>query len=379
MKKYFLADEKGTIFLSTMISTLLMVMVCGSLYRLSTYDMHYISQLKKSLQAQQLAEAGLAEALSTLAYDWDSRSTAAAFPATSLSPGSYDVTITESSGRVLVSSEGTVDDTTRTATAEVTGPPPSAMDYSLAGDSVSFTLTGGSSVNATGGAYSNTTTNLNAQAGSSSITISGASNAGDSTTTSGSGTVSVGGINNNSALSDFPTVDFAYYQDIAQNGGGYYYNGNITYSSANSMPSPGGGVIFINGNVTITRSQNTTAAIFATGTITVSGGTLTANPSNDNYPALITQNGSIVVSGTGNSDPSCLAITGLVYSGNNFTITGNHHTVTVTNGSIIARGALTGDYQGSAQNDVSVTYSELTIDGFTSSSDQEFEILSYNR
>ena len=374
------AGDRGTVFLSTMVSTLLMVMVAGYIYRLASYDLHYVSQLKKSAQAQQLADAGLAKALSTLASDFTAKDDPASFPVTDLENGNYDVTITQSSGRVLVSSVGVIGDTQRTATAEVSGPPPSAMDYSLAGNSIAFTLVGQSSVTATGDIYSNTTISLNAQAGSSSVNLTnpGDADAGGTITTSGSGTISMGQSNPGSSLATFPTVNFSYYQDIAQNQNGYYYNGNKNYNSTNSMPSPSGGVIFINGDLTISKTQTTTAAIVVTGNVNLTGGTLSVDPQNNAYPALITQNGSITLSGTGNSDPSVLTAVGLVYSGNNFTISGNHHTINVT-GSILAKGSLTGNYSGWAHNVLGVTYSSANLTAFTTPSSADFEVVSYNR
>ena len=143
------------------------------------------------------------------------------------------------------------------------------------------------------------------------------------------------------------------------------------------MPSPAGGVIFVNGNLTISASQTTSATIIATGSISITGGTTTINHPT-NYPALVTQNQPITISGTGNSNPAGLVTTGLVYSGNDFSITGNHHTITVTNGAIIARGSLTGNSSGFSHNKIEVTYQKPVLAGLVNLGTLTMSINSYN-
>ena len=70
MKNNPLANEKGTIFLTTMISMFMMVLMGGYIFQVTTQDTHLIAEMKYSQQAQLIAEAGLARALSTRFTNW---------------------------------------------------------------------------------------------------------------------------------------------------------------------------------------------------------------------------------------------------------------------------------------------------------------------
>lgn len=349
-----------------MLSMVLMTIIGGYAFDLTSQGMYFVNRLKKSAQTQFLAEAGLAAAFSVLNSDFSSVTDSTKFPLTTLSMGSYDATVTTTSGRTLVSCVGTVDGITRTVSAEVKGPAPSALDYAMAGNTVSFSLAGQSSVTISGKVYSDTATVLDAASGSSSITIgsSGAVDSGGTITASGSGAVTTGTQTSGASLAGYPVFDFSYYQNIAQNQSGLYVSGDVTYNTTNAMPSPSGRVIFVNGNVTVSSAQSSSAALVATGSITITSGTTTLSPPS-NYPAMMTQSLPITISGTGDSSPSGLVANGVVYSGNNFTVTGNHHTVTV-NGAIVARGSLTGNSSGFSQNTITVNYVSANLAGLTS-------------
>ncbi|OIO39657.1 MAG: hypothetical protein AUJ72_00275 [Candidatus Omnitrophica bacterium CG1_02_46_14] len=350
MKINLFRSETGTIFLATMVSMMIMILIGGFIFQLTSQDTRLVIQMKRSLQAQQLAEAGLARALSTLAASWSGGCTTSNV---ALGAGTYSTSRTLSGGRYLVSSTGTVEGVSRTTTAEVTEPVTSAFNYALAaGSELEFEIVGQSFIVTGGDIYGGEEVELEAKASSSTITV-GKIDSGGEIEVSGSGTITTGTQTENAPQVTFPTVDFSYYQTIAQSTG-TYYSGNKTFSTINSIPSPAGRVVFVNGNVTISASQSTTATIIATGSITISGGTTTISPPSS-QPAMLTQTGTIAISGTGASNPAGLSVTGLIYSGNNFTISGNHHTVTV-NGLIVAQGELEGDYSGSAHNDLTVNY-----------------------
>ena len=107
MIKNLFANEKGTIFLTTMISMLIMILIGGYIFQVTTQDTHLIAEMKKSQQGQLIAEAGLARALSTLYTNWHASAIASNI---SLGAGSYSTSLTSSSGRYLVSSTGSVGD-----------------------------------------------------------------------------------------------------------------------------------------------------------------------------------------------------------------------------------------------------------------------------
>ncbi|MBI2095022.1 MAG: hypothetical protein HYT89_02515 [Candidatus Omnitrophica bacterium] len=374
--------KQGTIFLSAMISALLMAIVGGSIYRLSSQDMHYVAQLKKSLQAQQLAEAGLSEALNTLKDDWNQKDSAGAFPETDLGAGSYDADIVQSSGRVLISSVGAVDGTTRTATAEVSGPSSSSvLDYAIAagGNAVIDSGTGQSPGSIVGDIYSGGNAVLDGPSSGGVLAITGGVDAGGSIDSSSSVTISGASTPDHEEVA-FPTVDMAYYQNIATVNGNYT-DGNRTYNNTSPIPSdPAGGVIYVSGNITIQGTQSTTACLVAGGNITInkSGSAYPCVTINapDSMPAVVTQ-GNFTYSSTGNGG-AYLTINGVSYSGGNFTFTsGNHDNLTLA-GSLLAQGNIV--ISPTSYNQISVSYGSETLNGFSSSSgSDEMEILSYNR
>jgi hypothetical protein len=90
----------------------------------------------------------------------------------------------------------------------------------------------------------------------------------------------------------------------------------------------------------------------------------------------MTQNGNIVFTSTGNGG-AYLTVTGLIYSGNNFTIdAGNHDNFTVT-GSILAKGVI--DTDGTtAWNNMNVTYVSQNPPGFSNAGNANMTVRSYN-
>ena len=378
-----LSNRRGTVFLTTMVCVFLMSTTGGYLYVMSARNSHYANQLQKSTQALMLAESGLARALSTIKVDWNAISSDGNFPETSLGTGTYDAGVATVSGRYLVSSVGSVEGVTRTVSAEVTPPAISALDYAFAGGSIAAHVidpgTGQATGTITGDIYSAGPLTLDGPTGGNLLNITGDVDGASTISTSSSVTVSGTQTQNYTATVNFPTVDFSYYQTIAT-ANSQYYNGDQTFASGALPAAPAGGVIYVNGNVKIRGTQSVTAAVIATGNITIekSGSTyprVTVNKFG-NFPALMTQNGSITFTSTGNGG-AYLTVTGLIYSGNNFTIdTGNHDDITVT-GSVLAKGVI--DLDGmTAWNDLNVTYaSQSNLDGFDNE-DGDFEILSYN-
>ncbi len=107
-------DQRGNIFLTTLIITFLMALVGAYTYQMSTQDLHYVKRVEKATQAHQLAEAGLARALSTItnASSAEFESVVgddANFPLTELEPGTYDASV-NAIGSGVVEDEGDDDD-----------------------------------------------------------------------------------------------------------------------------------------------------------------------------------------------------------------------------------------------------------------------------
>jgi len=238
-----LMHERGTVFVSTMMSMFLMVLTGAYMYQMAGQGFHQVKQLQTRAQAKYLADAGVSAALGSLKTSWTANN--ATLASASLGIGSFTAGISTSGGRSRITSTGTVQGITQTATMEVAGPVGSATDYGIAsgGNLTIGPLAGQSSVTVNNGsAYSGGNMVLNTNSGTSSITFSnpGLVDAAGTITTSGSGTQTTGAKTPASGTKNFPTVTSAPYLTIAQTNG-TYITGDKSYTTVNSMPSPAAG------------------------------------------------------------------------------------------------------------------------------------------
>ncbi len=366
-----LRGERGTVFVTTMVCLLLIVLTGSGAYQFSSGQIFAVNRMDRSLRAQSLAEAGLAKALSNLNTSFNGATNASYISSTSLGGGTYSVAINNYSSRVLVTSTGTYQSVTRKASAEVSPPTLSALDYALAaGGNLTWDPgTGGSSGTVTGDLYAGGNVSMDG-------TVNGDVDAGGTITGTNSGTQTTP-----AGVATFPTVTSSYYQTIAQ-ANSLYYAGNKTFNSSSPIPAtPAGGVIYVAGNVTINDTQATTACIFAGGNINIqkSGSSTPKVTINQysNYPALVAL-GNITIDSTGNPGGGAYFIaTGLIYAGGNFDIIGNHYDnprVSIT-GSILARGNLTTSL--TSHNNLLVTYVHQSPPGMNAGL-STMQIVSYN-
>ncbi len=376
-----LKDQTGSVFLTTMVCVFVMSLVGGFTYKTSTYNSAYINRLQQSMQAQQLAEAGLMRALSTVRTSWTAASTPSNFPLTSLGNGTYDASVSSSGGRYLISSVGTIGTVTRTVTAEVTPPSGSVLDYMFAagGNLDLDSGTGQSPGSVTGDVYAAGNMTLDGPASGGQLTITGDANANGNLTSSASVSLSGTATPNYTQSEVFPTIDYSYFQAIAQ-ANSQYVSGDVTYASGAIPANPAGGVIYVNGNITIRGTQNTTACIVATGNITIEkqGSTYPRVDINQysTYPAMLVQ-GNITFTSVGNGGAYWNA-DGLVYAGGNISVSSGNHDSFTFNGSIVARGNIT-TLGMTAWNNLNATYVAQSYSGVTPGGSATATIRSYNR
>ncbi|MBI4352361.1 MAG: hypothetical protein HY593_00395 [Candidatus Omnitrophica bacterium] len=333
-----------------------------------------VNRLKRAIQAEYLAEAGLAHTLGILQADFSGKNNPLNFPLTTLGPGTYDAAITETNGRVMISSTGAVQGVQRTVKAEVKGPTESALSYILSGGGkIELKLSAYATAAIVGNVYANDEIELKAKAAGSSIVLQNLGNAYAGDDIEVDGNITMGSVNPNWSVIGFPVFDYGFYQSVAT-ANGYTYNGDQTFTSANPIPfAPTGGVIFVNGSMTITASQATTACLIATGNIDITQGTVTISQYND-YPALMSQNGNITIRSVGAVNQGKLAATGLIYAGGNFSMSGNHDWVEIT-GAIVARGKLE---ESGTHDTLILNYQAPNPPGLLSSGATPMTILSYN-
>lgn len=321
-----IANSRGSVFITTVIVAFLMTLVGASLFQMITQDSYYTSRLKRYAQSQYIAEAGLADAIAVLDVNFNNKDSPGNFPLNNFANGTYDVTVTQQSGRVLLTSVGTIQGVSSTVSAEVQYLGPTALNYAYAsgGDIRLWSAIAG--VNITGNMHSNANTTLRAQTPFGSITITGNVSAGGTVSifeTFGGDVTVTGTITSAAGLVTLPTFDFSYYQAIAT-ANGQYFSGNKTYSNVNLTPP--GGIIYVNGNVTFPfgTTSTLTGCIVSTGVIQISGRLTQTQVGN--LPALMTTNNDIRLL----SVLSRLTAQGLIYSGDDFQMIGAGSILTLT-------------------------------------------------
>ena len=356
--RLFLKSQQGTVFLTTMIIMFLMVLVSASVFQLSTQHMHYISVLRKSSQAQYLAEAGLSAAVATLTANFSNKDNAGLFPATTLGVGSYDVTVVQTGGRVLLKSVGTVQSVQRLASLEVEDLTPTALNHGeAAGGDIDLRTIIGSDSDITGTLFANQDVDLRAFF-SSSITINGDVYAGGTASKIGnvtwwSGTSGAGNIT-------FPNYDFNFYKAIAQANPPNYYLGNQTWTNQTFNLNATGGVLFVDGDVTLRGTTNITGTLISTGRIRIYGTVNQAKAVNfPSYPAMMTSTDDILLLTIPFISTGKLFANGLVYAGNDFKLLGIFSEANVT-GSVIAKGVL---QQGQIVSNLDIVYVQQSPPG----------------
>jgi len=378
MKNFKTLGQLGNVFLSTVILLTLIGILAGFLLNFSMHQIHMASRFRRDVQARYIAEAGLSHAVAILAQNFDNKNNAALFPATAFEGGTYDVTVNESGGRVLLSSVGTMGDASYTATLEVEDLMPSALKYTQsAGGNISLLTIIFSDADITGDLFANG--NVSAVGfWLSPITVNGRVYAGG--TAQKWGNVTWTSATSNAGNITFPVYNFNLYRLIAQNepGAPYYFNTNQVWNNCNYDTSANGGVVFVDGNVFVYGNNNRiTGSLIVTGNIFLYGTLIQQKAASfQTYPAIMTETGNIHLL-TAGIDTGRLTANGLVYAGQDFGLIGINTQVNVT-GSILAQNNL---WQGNVITDFDVVYQKQNPPGLVlpGGATTSARIKSYNR
>lgn len=319
-------------------SALLTVSVTGGLQQA-----FFATRLADRVRAQLIAEAGAHEAYTILKADWDERLSDTAFPSTSFGGGTYDVRVVPTNAMASIRSTGTYGSARELAILDVinlgTTSPGVTVNWSVISNYTivaggQITWTGASQFLGNGALHSNaqftrsgngyvdgnvtSSTQFHTQGNANGIngTVSAPIISGP--TSKISGTRTVGAV----ALVTIPDIDLTpYATEAAANG--EYYVGDVTLSGGED---PDGGVMFVEGNLTIAGNDNYLGSYICTGTLTISGnGSLTAV---NGYPVLASRDGNINFAGQKD-------VTGLIYvKSGNYQQTGGN----TLNGQIVVKG-----------------------------------------
>jgi hypothetical protein len=281
-------------------------------------------KLGDRIRALAIAEAGANEAYCRLAANFNMRTNAAAFPLTSFGGGTYDVTVTPVGSNVAVVSSaavfGTANETVvldvRRSAAGTggTGGTPGSPAYGFAicaGGTIDWngcgTFSGGAVIHANNNFGMGGSGSINADIEScTSIKING-----NSCSINGDGWAPSisdpkGKITGTKTVGPVPTVTIPdinldpYYQRALANG--QVYNSSQTLSSNFTPP---GGIMWVNGSLTINANATVTGCFIATGDISFAGQATQIKVAG--YPALVSKNGRVKFTGGG-------TVNGLVYA-----------------------------------------------------------------
>ncbi len=235
-------------------------------------DVQLITKVKSKAQARYMAEAGVNHAMAKLKLD--GFSSRADFNG-SLDTGSYKVAYTETSGRHVVASEGTVGGVTESATIEVEDLTPSALYYVAgAGNDIlinSFIAEAG----VVGDIHANHDVNLRSGFWISWLRITGdVSASGDvilgirhNQSDWFDSHVEINGISGESAVVTenanpiyFPKLNIKKYLDAAVDSGDYY---SLSQTFTDQTLSPGNGIVYIDGDATFEGTCTLNGGIIA--------------------------------------------------------------------------------------------------------------------
>jgi len=322
----FVKSIRGTIFIIVMLISMLMILIGVSASNMLLQDAHMVKHLKRSTQAQYLAEAGINVALVVLAQDFSKKDTSGNFPKTYLGAGYYHVTVSEFGNRVLLSSEGEAEGVTRTVDVEVKdlGAYPEALKRALAtgGDMKVHSTVG--HVTIYGDIHANGDMTLQGKDASNMVKVLEQSPYdGDATchgTYTEKGSVQVDGVGiGGQAELDMPNFDFAYFKNVALTGGGVHYSDDTTFQGAAGEDLSGGtaGITYVDGTATFKKSAFTiTGGFVAKGKIELkNSGSITQNHSSGNRFPIFMSNDECDLKGPFNTQSG-----NIVYATNSATI-----------------------------------------------------------
>ncbi len=332
-------------------------------------------KLSDRVRAIAIAEAGVNEAYSILATNFNARENDDAFPATAYGDGMYDVTVIPVSNNVaVISSAGTCGSVTEIAILDIKnyGNVGSsryswdfeAFDYAMvAGGTFDFRGCGDVS-SATGGVaqgliHANGDMSIKGDAAANiGISSSTEISIGNNITIDGDVTapeldykaskVTITGTPSEEAvpLVVIPDIDLTpFYNWAAANG--EVHNG---FSFSGTSYTPNGGILWVNGDVTISSHAVINGSIIATGDINISGAVDVHAPNNGF--AIASRDGSIKNTSSGE-------ITGLIYA----KVGDYDHTA---NGKVVGQVIVGGDIKKSGNSDVWLfSKTDLTDPGST--------------
>lgn len=245
-------------------------------------DVKLVQRVRNTGKARLMAEAGINDALARIVAN--GFASKADFTG-SLDTGSYSVTFSETGGRHVVTSVGTVSGVSRTVAAEISDNTPTALNYfSGAGNDVLLKIHTNVNGTITGDIHANNNVyltvqpharlDINGDASATGIVQEGNQHYSSDNKDSD---LFINGLANDAATIyegaariTFPVFDFTRYKEAAEDSGDYYDTDQI-FNAATL--SPANGIVYVDGDATIQGACTLNGGliadnIFITGTLT---------------------------------------------------------------------------------------------------------------
>jgi hypothetical protein len=254
----------GSALVIVMCIAAILLIVAASLMSMSTFTTHRVMNMRRSAQAQAMAEAGVADALARLSQDFEGWKLSSF--ETNFGNGSYSVTIT-TNGKTgaIIECIGTCEGKSRSAVLETLGHWRSAWNTN---DFAEYGILAEGLIDANGqgilyaSLHSGTSVEI-----APNVLITGSVNSEGSVKNQGS----VGG-----AVAEYadpvecPTFNFEYFVQLARAGGGDVFSNSVSFK--NEVVAPSSGITCVYGDVKIQNGAVIKGAVIATGEIDMQGG-----------------------------------------------------------------------------------------------------------
>jgi len=351
-------QKRGAALLTLMIIMLLVVGTVAYMVKDAKQQAFAVTRVRDYLKAQAYAEGGANQAYSLLKTNFALRLDPSRFPPTDYGDGTYDVTITSvGTNKAVISCVGQRGRSTVTVMCDIqnfaagsggsgstSGVPPAVGAYTYAivsggkmGWSGSGTINVGTSKLHGNGQFKMTgskqvtgnisssvkiwltgSTKISGNAAAPVITASGSAITGSKT---------VGAV----PQVTIPDIDLTPYYNAAL-ANGQVYNGNQHFTGSTDL-APNGGIMWVNGNFKWSGSGKMIGSFIATGDFDYSGSGDQVKVGN--YPAFVSRDGDVDISGSGKSHGLIYAKTG----GFDKSGSGDHTGTIIVNGDFDASGS----------------------------------------
>jgi len=333
-------QEGGALF-AVLVVIFMVCALLGTMVSASLYRSFVVRKLSDHVRAMAIAEGGANQAYTLLSTNFNARTNGTAFPLTSYGGGTFDAAVTAvDNDMAVICCTGVYGYAVASVIVDLkdygSGGGGGAFDYAIvSGDNMTFTGSGTTDVNG-GAVYANGQYKMTGScrlAGNlfSSVNIWSTGSTeinGDATAPAwqGKSPGNVTGTATTEAVTpiEIPDIDLTpYYNEALANG--EVYDGDQHFSGSEDK-APVGGIMWVNGDLRISGSGNMIGCFIATGDVKISG---SGNQTKvGDYPAIVSRDADIVISGSGKYH-------GLIYAkSGNFRKSGSGDTA----GSIICAG-----------------------------------------